>query len=121
MITSFNPATGQTLAQFNRHTPDQIETRLQEAPLAQQKWAHIPMADRMAMLRSVAATLRRDKDQLALKITLELGKPLAESIGEVENVHGISISMPMRPRVFCRSKSLSVQQPTAEWTVTRWA
>lgn len=84
MITSFNPATGQTLAQFNEHTPDQIETRLQEAHLAQQKWAYVPMAERMAMLRSVAATLRRDKDQLALKITLEMGKPLAESIGEVE-------------------------------------
>lgn len=84
MITSFNPATGQTLAQFNEHTPDQIETRLQEAHLAQQKWAHVPMAERMAMLRSVAATLRRNKDQLALKITLEMGKPLAESIGEVE-------------------------------------
>ena len=69
MIVSFNPA---------------IEQRLATASSAQQAWARTPVAERMALLRQVAQALREDKARLALLITLEMGKPLAEALGEVE-------------------------------------
>ena len=84
MIVSINPATGETLARFEDHAGDAIEQRLALATQAQRAWAHTPLADRLPLLRRVAAQLRADKHTLARTITLEMGKPLAEAVGEVE-------------------------------------
>jgi succinate-semialdehyde dehydrogenase/glutarate-semialdehyde dehydrogenase len=84
MITSFNPATDQTLARYPEYDGDAIEQRLERASRAQQAWARLPVAERMPPLRAVARVLREDKAQLARLITLEMGKPLAEALGEVE-------------------------------------
>jgi succinate-semialdehyde dehydrogenase/glutarate-semialdehyde dehydrogenase len=84
MITSLNPATDETLARFEPHGGTEIEQRLQDAADAQARWARTPVAERMAVLRQVAAVLRARKQALGRTITLEMGKPLAEAVGEVE-------------------------------------
>ena len=84
MITSFNPATGQTLATFASHDDTHIETTLAQANRAQIQWAALSLAERLPFLLAVAKTLRRNKEALARLITLEMGKPLGEAIGEVE-------------------------------------
>lgn len=84
MIVSLNPATGETLGRFDEHAGDAIEQRLARANQAQEGWALTPVAERMASLRQVARVLREDKARLARLITLEMGKPLAEALGEVE-------------------------------------
>ncbi len=84
MITSFNPVTEETLATFAPHDGPAIEHRLARASQAQKVWARRPVAERMPLLRAVARVLREDKARLGRLITLEMGKPLAEAIGEVE-------------------------------------
>ena len=84
MITSLNPATDEVLAQFEPHAGDAIEQRLQRAADAQALWARTPVAERMPVLRQVASVLRARKHELGRTITLEMGKPLAEAVGEVE-------------------------------------
>jgi succinate-semialdehyde dehydrogenase/glutarate-semialdehyde dehydrogenase len=84
MITSLNPATDETLAGFEPHGGAEIEQRLEQANQAQAGWARMPVAERMAVLRQVAAVLRARKHELGRTITLEMGKPLAEAVGEVE-------------------------------------
>lgn len=84
MITSFNPATGETLTTFAPHDDAHIERTLAHAQAAQLAWAALPLAERLPYLLKVAATLRRNKDALGRIITLEMGKPLAEAVGEVE-------------------------------------
>ena len=51
---------------------------------AQAGWAALPFAERAAVLRRAAAVLRAEVDDLALLVTREMGKPLAESRAEVE-------------------------------------
>jgi succinate-semialdehyde dehydrogenase/glutarate-semialdehyde dehydrogenase len=84
MITSLNPATDAVLAQYAPHTAAQVEQRLEQAARAQRAWARTPLADRIALLRRVAQVLRDTKAELAPLATLEMGKPLAEALGEVE-------------------------------------
>ena len=84
MIVSQNPATGQTLQRYESHEGNAIEQRLANASSAQQAWAQTAVAARMPLLRQVARVLREDKARLARAITLEMGKPLAEAVGEVE-------------------------------------
>lgn len=84
MITSFNPATGETLTTFASHDDAQIEKTLAQADRAQKNWAALSLSERLPYLLAVAKTLRRHKEALARLITLEMGKPLSEAIGEVE-------------------------------------
>lgn len=84
MIVSFNPATDETLATFEPHDGAAIEQRLDAAHRAQQAWARTPLSERLALLRRIARQLREEKAELGRTITLEMGKPLAEAVGEVE-------------------------------------
>lgn len=84
MIASQNPATGETLMHLPAHDDDAIDRRLQRAQGAQRQWAATPLPERQGALRAVARQLRQEKDAIALIITLEMGKPLAEAVGEVE-------------------------------------
>ncbi|MEN9543752.1 MAG: hypothetical protein RLZZ598_585 [Pseudomonadota bacterium] len=84
MIASQNPATGETLLRVQAHDEAVVEQRLARAHAAQQRWALVPLSDRMALLRRVARQLRESMESLARTITLEMGKPLAEAKGEVE-------------------------------------
>jgi len=46
-------------------------------------WRHLSSWERSARLRAMSAIIRRDEDALARIITLEQGKPLSQSLGEV--------------------------------------
>ncbi|MDO9438071.1 NAD-dependent succinate-semialdehyde dehydrogenase [Hydrogenophaga sp.] len=83
-IDSINPATDAVLAQFDAHDAATVDRKLAETSKAQREWARTPLAERMSLLRRVAQTLRAQKAELAPLATLEMGKPLSESLGEVE-------------------------------------
>lgn len=83
-IDSINPATDGVLAQFDPHDAATVDRKLSETSTAQREWANTPIAERMALLRRVAQTLRAQKAELAPLATLEMGKPLSEALGEVE-------------------------------------
>ena len=83
-ITSTNPATGETLATFEEHTPDRIERALSLAHAARLAWREAGFEARASVMRGVAKALRNDRDRLARMLTLEMGKPIGEAEGEVE-------------------------------------
>jgi succinate-semialdehyde dehydrogenase/glutarate-semialdehyde dehydrogenase len=84
MMRSFNPATDVLLGEYALHDASALEHRLAGAARTQRAWARQPVAERAALLRRVAGVLRARKAELAPLITIEMGKPLAESLGEVE-------------------------------------
>jgi succinate-semialdehyde dehydrogenase / glutarate-semialdehyde dehydrogenase len=83
-IESFNPATGLSLARLPAHTPAEIDARLAQAAKAQRAWAQTSVEQRAAHLAKVAAVLRANLEHYAKLISLEVGKPIAESRAEVE-------------------------------------
>lgn len=84
MFTTTNPATEQTLATYEFLTDAQLEATLEAAARAQRSWRDEPVAERSALLRSIAARLRDDREPLAQLITQEMGKPIREARSEVE-------------------------------------
>lgn len=81
---SINPATEEKFGEFPTHNEDRIEKALQRAAKAQKNWRDEHFSVRAAQLREVASRLRDRRDELALIITREMGKPLSESRAEVE-------------------------------------
>lgn len=78
-----DPATGDVLAQVSDSSVADGLDALGAAAAAQASWATTPPRERGEILRRAYELLMRRADEFALLITLEMGKPLAESRAEV--------------------------------------
>jgi len=78
-----DPATGQVLCEVADASPEEAIAALDAAAAAQASWAATPPRERSEVLTRAFELIRADADRLALVMTLEMGKPLAEARGEV--------------------------------------
>ncbi len=78
-----NPATGTTIAQVADATPAQGIEALDAAVAAADDWAATDPRARGEILRKAFELLTERAEDIALLMTLEMGKPLAEARGEV--------------------------------------
>jgi acyl-CoA reductase-like NAD-dependent aldehyde dehydrogenase len=81
---SINPTTGERLGVYPEHTAHETDHRLQSAWDGWKTWSRTPLATRTAFLLRLAELLEARAEQYARLITLEMGKPLSEAIGEVK-------------------------------------
>ncbi|HUH40230.1 MAG TPA: NAD-dependent succinate-semialdehyde dehydrogenase [Castellaniella sp.] len=79
-----NPATGQELTQVASLCADEVQAAIAGAVQAQRQWAARTAADRARLLHAWHDLILQNADDLARLMTLEQGKPLAESLGEVK-------------------------------------
>jgi succinate-semialdehyde dehydrogenase/glutarate-semialdehyde dehydrogenase len=78
-----DPATGETLCEVADATPDDARAALDAAVAAQAGWAATPPNERSEILHRAFLALGEQADELALLMTLEMGKAVAESKGEI--------------------------------------
>ncbi|MEX7474464.1 NAD-dependent succinate-semialdehyde dehydrogenase [Mycobacterium adipatum] len=80
-----DPATGNVVKEYPTATDDQIEAAVSAASTAFKEWSKsTTVAQRAELIRKVAALHNERKDELAAIIQREMGKPLDQSVGEVE-------------------------------------
>ncbi|CAM3541220.1 NAD-dependent succinate-semialdehyde dehydrogenase [Mycobacterium frederiksbergense] len=80
-----DPATGDVVKEYPTATDDQIEAAVSAAAKAFKEWSKTTtVAQRAELIRKVAALHNERKDELAKIIQREMGKPLDQSVGEVE-------------------------------------
>jgi succinate-semialdehyde dehydrogenase/glutarate-semialdehyde dehydrogenase len=78
-----DPSTGESLVEIADATPDDAKAALDAAVAVQDEWAVHPPRERGEILRRAWETINARVDELALLMTLEMGKPLAESKAEI--------------------------------------
>ena len=78
-----DPATGEVLTEVADATVADGRAALDAAVAAQRDWAKVPPRDRGEILRAAFERLTERADEFAMLMTLEMGKTLAESRGEV--------------------------------------
>src|SRR6476660_5203544 len=83
-IASINPATGELTKRFDPHTDAEIESALDRAVSAFEKYRASSFAERALKLQHAAEMLEKDCEHFALVITSEMGKLLRGSIEEIE-------------------------------------
>jgi succinate-semialdehyde dehydrogenase / glutarate-semialdehyde dehydrogenase len=82
-FTVEDPSTGLTLAEVADASPADGLRALDAAEKAQPAWAAVPPRDRSDILRRSYEILLERKEELALLMTLEMGKPITEARGEI--------------------------------------
>ena len=83
-IASVNPATGETIATFEPLTREDIELKLQRAVDAFAVNRARSFAERAERMSRAAQILEARAPQYARTITLEMGKPIAAAVAEVQ-------------------------------------
>jgi len=78
-----DPGTGEVLAEIADATAEDARAALDAACSAQPAWAKVAPRERGEILRRAFEELMERQEELALLMTLEMGKPLAESRGEI--------------------------------------
>jgi succinate-semialdehyde dehydrogenase / glutarate-semialdehyde dehydrogenase len=78
-----DPATGEALCEIADATPEDATAALDAAVGAQAEWAATAPNERSEILHRAFLTLNERADELALLMTLEMGKAVAESKAEI--------------------------------------
>ena len=78
-----NPATGEVIAEIPHLSPEEIPAVIEASRIAQKKWAALTAKERSVILRRWFELMIENTDDLALLMTTEQGKPLAEAKGEI--------------------------------------
>jgi succinate-semialdehyde dehydrogenase/glutarate-semialdehyde dehydrogenase len=80
---SVNPSNGIVLKKFKELSDAQLEIAIKTAATCFETWRHKAFAERAIIVTKAATIMRERADEFAKPVTLEMGKLIAESRGEV--------------------------------------
>ena len=81
-LESIDPATGEPIASYDEHTPEEVRAFARAARAAYEEWRRRPFAERAAPLRKAAELLEARATEHAALMAREMGKPVADGEGE---------------------------------------
>ncbi|MGO9614168.1 MAG: NAD-dependent succinate-semialdehyde dehydrogenase [Dissulfurispiraceae bacterium] len=83
-IQSINPYTNQVIKEFDKMTEQEIEEQIDNSRNAFSVWRKSSVSARSTIIKKLSDILRTEKQRLAVIITSEMGKPVRESLAEIE-------------------------------------
>lgn len=78
-----NPATQEVLSTVDMDTLETVTKKYAELKVGQKGWHQLGLDKRIEILTAFKDLLIQNRDQLALELTKEVGKPLQESLNEI--------------------------------------
>lgn len=85
-LASLNPATGKEIARVRMAGVDEYNRIADETSEVFRRWRMVPAPKRGQIVREIADELRSVKADLGALVSLEMGKILAEGLGEVQEM-----------------------------------
>lgn len=79
-----NPATGQVVKEVKINTEEEIKQAIKKGHDSFKQWAKVNAHERSRLLSKWSQIIQEHRDEIAEIMTLENGKPLYESLGEVD-------------------------------------
>jgi succinate-semialdehyde dehydrogenase/glutarate-semialdehyde dehydrogenase len=83
-ITSINPVNGQTIKEYTALTEQEVEEKIEQTHIAWLGWKKTSHEQRRALMNKLATIVRERKDELAILMANEMGKPIKQGLSEVE-------------------------------------
>jgi acyl-CoA reductase-like NAD-dependent aldehyde dehydrogenase len=83
-----NPANLAPVAEVEEDTPATVAAAYERVRRAQPAWARTPLDDRLAAIQRFRELVTAQKDELALTLTREMGKPITQAHNELAALPG---------------------------------
>ncbi len=84
-IIDVNPSTGEIIEKIKCSSPGEINSAVKIARKAFKFWSDTSVKSRILLFRKIVKSIRGTTDEIARKITLEIGKPIKRSREEVSD------------------------------------
>lgn len=79
-----NPATGALIQEVEEDLAESVRKKFDSLGKGRKTWREKPLDERVACLKRFGELLEKNKEELAKTLTLEVGKPIAESRSEID-------------------------------------
>jgi len=83
-MQSINPTNGELITVYKEHSNKEVVEIIDTVDVDWQAWKKTSFAHRKSLMQKAAQVLLDKKQEFAKTMSLEMGKPLAESLAEVE-------------------------------------
>ncbi|MEW6508641.1 MAG: NAD-dependent succinate-semialdehyde dehydrogenase [Bacteroidota bacterium] len=83
-IQTINPATGKIEKTYVEFSKEEIKKSIHDTYESYLKWKGTDIKERSRLMKNAASVLRSKRNEYAFIITTEMGKPIKQSIAEVE-------------------------------------
>lgn len=108
-LKSKNPYTGELIAEYPRHSKEDIEKRLQAGSEAFTRWRSTTPSERSQLLSALAAQLRDNNETYARLISSEMGKCIKEARGEVKKCAWVCDYYAENGETFLRAENINTE------------
>jgi succinate-semialdehyde dehydrogenase/glutarate-semialdehyde dehydrogenase len=83
-LISTNPTDEQVLATVPEFSDEQVQTALHKSKNAFESWKKSSFSQRKTLMHKLALILRQERDAFTTLISLEMGMPISQSVGDIE-------------------------------------
>jgi acyl-CoA reductase-like NAD-dependent aldehyde dehydrogenase len=108
-IETINPATGKVIATYDNETPDQVSKRVKAGREAFASWKKRDLSERTELMRRLGRVMRKNREEYARVVTEEMGKPIRQSLAEVEKCAWVCDYYADHAEVFLRDELIPTE------------
>jgi acyl-CoA reductase-like NAD-dependent aldehyde dehydrogenase len=108
-IETINPSTGKVIAAYDNESPEQVSMKVQAAREAFSKWKKLDLTERAEYMRRLGRVMRKNREEYARLVTEEMGKPVRQSLAEIEKCAWVCDYYAERAEVFLRDEIIPTE------------
>jgi len=103
-IETVNPSTGKVIATYDNASPEEVSRQVRAARDAFAKWKNLDLAERAESMRRLGRVMRKNREEYAKLVTEEMGKPIRQSLAEIEKCAWVCDYYAERAEAFLRDE-----------------
>lgn len=108
-IETINPSTGKVIAAYENISPEEVSRKVKAARDAFSKWKRLDLAERAEYMRRLGRVMRKNREEYARMVTEEMGKPIRQSLAEIEKCAWVCDYYAERAEVFLRDEIIPTE------------
>lgn len=108
-IETINPATGKVITSYENETPEVVSRKVKAAREAFGKWKKLDLAERAEYMRRLGRVMRKNREEYARTVTEEMGKPIRQSLAEIEKCAWVCDYYAEHAEVFLRDELIPTE------------
>jgi len=103
-IETVNPATGKVIASYEAESSEDVGRKVGLGRQAYAKWKKVDIGERAELMRRLGRVMRKNREDYARTVTEEMGKPVRQSLAEIEKCAWVCDYYTEHAEVFLRDQ-----------------
>lgn len=103
-IETVNPATGKIIARYDAESSEDVSRKVRLGREEYAAWKKVDLGERADLMRRLGRVMRKNREDYARTVTEEMGKPVRQSLAEIEKCAWVCDYYAEHAEVFLRDQ-----------------